>query len=239
MLEKITADLEAFKAIHVGATKIWNDTRKEIDANYRGNLQATKMTAAKETYENTLAQARDKYWADITEELNTIREQVRTIVTRPVEPDFPATLETLRAIKHPTPVEIEGIVERYRNNYLSWRAICDVMAETHKTSFRVIRADRVVESVARLEVELHECIFGMNPDTYIYRLMLQGEYMGNYDDMFTEFIAGRYEEALKAAERSEVSPEEYTVDVTQQTKNSRKPVEVQRKRKPEQDDEQD
>lgn len=239
MLERITTALMAYKMTYDGASEIYRKTRKEIDANYIGNLKSTKINDAKAAYEKTLADSREQNWNIIAEVLDDIQNKANVIVSRPVEPDFPATLETLRAISNPSERELAGIIERYKSNYMSYRAICDMLGGASK-GFPIVTVDEVFDAVDNLRVILHSCIYGENTNTYNYRLMLQGDYMGNIDDLLSRFIDGRYDEAVEAMERVK-GKTEITVDVTKQTKDARKakPVNNPKKKDDKDEDEDD
>lgn len=196
MLENITVALQAFANTYEGATRIWKTTRKDIESNYAGNLKTQKMNEAKNVYESTISQSRDNNFSDCLNVLESIREQAMKVVSTPVDSNFSSAIEVLKVMNEPTKTEIDAIVGQYKYNYFSYRVICDVLGGKEK-GYSVTTIDDVMDAAAALESKLRDCFYGNggSPERYIYRLMLQGDYIGKYDEFFSAFIEGRFDDA--------------------------------------------
>ncbi len=196
MLNKIIDALQEHKTVYEQASKVWESVKKDLNENYKGALYTQKLGEAKNVYEDTLQTSRENNYSACVMVLDGIRAKAQDIVTQPVSPDFPATVAALAAMKNPTRTEVEAIAARYKGNYLAYRAICDALGGAEK-GFTVATVDDVNARCDELEAILHKCFYGGNPELYSYRLLLEGSYLKTFDDFFTAFIDGRFEDATQ------------------------------------------
>jgi len=195
MIETIGIALKTYATVYTGATEIYDKTRTDLHENYKGNLFADKMREAQELYNNTLNESRSAQWKACLDALDQVRDKVKEVIGRPIEGDFSATLDAVKAMKHPSRTELEAIAGRYKGNYLAYRAIVDAVGDK-LTGFPMITADDVFEACDDLQALLHPCFFGGEGVTgYKFRLMLQGDLVAKYDNLFTAFMEGRFDEA--------------------------------------------
>lgn len=208
MLEKIKEAVIAHKNIYDEATNVFNAARKDLHENYKGNLFTAKMNEAKQVYEDTLMESRESNYATCVEVLTNIGIKAQGVITEPVPADFPATLEAIRAMKNLTKAEMNAFVNRYKGNYLAYRAICDVVGGA-KNGFAAVTIDKVTEMIERLEADLHNYFYDFHTNSYRTRLFCEGSVFDAPDAFFTAFLNGRFEEAeaLEEAKKSEETAE--------------------------------
>lgn len=186
MLEKISLALQTYASVYTGAARMFEEVKKELDANYKGALYASKLGESKEIYESTLTSSREENYSVCVDVLEGVKKQIQAVASEPIEDDFNATLAALKVIKNPTKTEIQAIIGRYRNNYLAYRAICDLF---DKELCATITIDDVLDACDELSDMLHRCFYGGEGiEGYFYQLMLQGDYIGKYDELFRSFI---------------------------------------------------
>lgn len=195
MLEKISMALETFASIYEGATKVFDDAKKDLHENYKGNLFADKMKEAKDLYEKTVDDSRSEQWNICVSILDQVRAKAKEVITKPIEGDFSATLDAVKAMKEPSRKELEALADRYKGNYFAYRAFVDALGD-RLAGYYVITVDEVLEACDDLQMMLHRCFYdGEGVTGYYYRLMLQGDYIGKYDELFTSFMEGRFDKA--------------------------------------------
>lgn len=193
MLEKISSALQTYASVYTGAARIFEEAKKELDANYKGALYASKLGEAKEIYESTLTSSREENYSVCVDVLEDVKKRIQAVASEPIEGDFNATLAALKVIKNPTKTEIQAIIGRYRNNYLAYRAICALFDNDNELC-STITIDDVLDACDELSDMLHRCFYGGEGITgYFYQLMLQGDYIGKYDELFRSFITRNFD----------------------------------------------
>lgn len=201
MLEKIKVALQEFKDTYEGATKIYKEARKDLHDNYRGNMFTVKLTEAKDLYENTLQSARIDNLAVCVGIIDSVREQAKAIISVPVSPEFPATLEAIKNIKNPSDAELDGIIGNFKNNYVAYRAICDAIGGTAK-GYTTVTYDDILKYCDVLENMLRNCFYSYSVSDYNYRVLLEGDVLDGYDALFTTFTEGHFDEIVSLEDSS-------------------------------------
>lgn len=192
MLEKISAALETYASVYEGASRIFDKAKKELDANYKGALYASKLGEAKAIYDSTIFNSCEENYSACVAVLEDVKNRIKTVASEPIEGDFNATLAALRTIEYPTKAEIQAVVGRYRNNYLAYRAICAFFNDEGLCATTTV--DEVLTACDELSDMLHRCFYGGEGITgYFYQLMLQGDYLAKYDDLFRSFVTHNFD----------------------------------------------
>lgn len=198
MIEGITIALQSHYDTVKGATDILEKTLTQIKTNYIGAMLAEKIGEAKEIYNNTVADSRNANYKACVQILDEVMEQSKKVLEVPVPSDFTATIEALKAVKDKTPTEMKTVGDAYKNNYFAYRAICDIMGGVKPVTIADIE-----ESVDYLKENLYRCFYSDNLEAYRFQNWLKGSLISSADEMFTAFIEGRFEDAVKPDTESE------------------------------------
>ena len=81
--------------------------------------------------------------------LKKLKKQIKVVASEPIEDDFDAAFAVLKVIEHPTKAEIQAVIERYRHNYLAYRAIC-ALFDNNKELCLTITIDGVLDACDEL-----------------------------------------------------------------------------------------
>lgn len=189
MLEKITVSLQAYYDTVIGAKNILEKALVQIRENYNGALLAEKTNEVQSVYNQTLEESRTTDYNVCLEVLNGVEEMVQEIMKVPVPADFPATLEALKQINDPSKFEIETAVGAYRNNYYAYRAICDYLKVV-----KPIMVDDILEGISDIKNNIKKCFYTDNVDGYHFLNWKDGTLIPSYDEQFTAFCEGRFDD---------------------------------------------
>ena len=190
MLEKITVSLQAYYDTVIGAKSILENALVQVRENYKGALLAEKTKEVQDVYNQTLEESRTANYNACLEVLNGVEGTVQEIMKVPVPADFTATLEALKQIKDPSKVELETAIGAYRNNYYAYRAICDYLKVV-----KPITVDDILEGVSNIRTNIHSCFYTDNVDGYHFLNWKDGTLIPSFDEQFTAFCEGRFEDA--------------------------------------------
>jgi len=189
MLERISVSLQTYYDTAIGAMNILEKGLAQVRETYIGAVLAEKTKELQDVYNETLKESRETNYGVCTEVLNGIDELVQEILKVPVPADFIATLEALKQINNPSKAEIETAVGAYRNNYYAYRAICDYL-KTEKP----VTVDDILEDVSYIRSNVYECFYSDNLDGYHFLNWKDGTLMSTFDEKFTAFCDGRFED---------------------------------------------
>jgi len=192
MLEGITVALQSYYDTATSAKNILESALVQIRENYIGATLAEKTKEIQTVYNDTLKESREKNFNACVEILDGIDAKVQEIVKVPVPADFTATLEALKQIKEPSKVEVETVVDAYRNNYYAYRAICDYL----KIKTKPVTIDDIQEDLSDIRSNLHKCFFSDGIDGYHFLNWKDGSTtIIPYDAVITAFCDSRFEDA--------------------------------------------
>ena len=131
------------------------ETFVEQKAEYRRQAtvsgKATSETLDKEMEinRNTLTSSREENYFICVDVLEEVKKQIKVVASEPIEDDVNAPLAALKIIEHPTKAEIQAVIERYRHNYLAYRAIC-ALFDNNKELCSTITIDEVLDACDEL-----------------------------------------------------------------------------------------
>lgn len=195
MIEKISVLLNAHKETYDRATAIFQEQKAKILAEYKTQIAVQKLKEVKDIYDQEIFTSQQETFSGCNAVLDEVREKVKDIASRPVDANFPAVVAALKAMNNPSRAELYAITGAYKNNYVAYRAICDLVGGEAVTGKHVATVDEVLGVCDFLTGELHKAIFD-NPTCYIFRLFLQGDFLAKRDEFFTAFVEGRFEDAM-------------------------------------------
>ena len=199
MLEGITIALKTHYDTAIEAQEILEDAIAKIGEKYISAKYAEMTGEAKDIYNKALDESRQKNYDTCIQILDQIKEQAEQVVSVPVPTEFVSRLEALKLIKEPTEKEIESLVETYKNNYFAYRSICDFLNVLEKP----VTIDEIKEYIVYIKTNLYICFYSDNVQWYHYRNWMEGTLIPNYDQLFTAFLEGRFEEAFLKDEQNE------------------------------------
>ena len=197
MIEGIGISLKNFYDTANNAKAILESAMDQIKANFIGAMLAEKTKEARETFNNTMSEIRNSNFDASVAILDEVLANAHKVVEMPVPTDFVSTLEALKSVKHPTAKEVETVVGAYKNNYFAYRAICDFL-KVEEAGIKPVTIDDIEECVAEIRSNLHQCFFSDNVEGYHFMNWMNGTILATYDEIFTAFIEGRFEDAMNA-----------------------------------------
>lgn len=189
MLEGIGIALRTHYDTANGAKDILKKAVAQIKANYIGAMLAEKMNEVQAVYNNTMQESKDSNYNACIAILDQIQEQARKVIETPVSPDFSSTLDALKLLAHPTPKEIETVVDAYKNNYFAYRAICDFLGV-----IKPITIDDIDERITCIKEQLHTLFYSKSVEAYDFVNWLSGHPLEDDDNVFRAFIERRFED---------------------------------------------
>ena len=189
-ISNIAAALNVYGETCKRASELWNTVRRDIEANYIGNLKTAKITDAKKVYDDTVAKAKEDGFASCISELDDIRAKCKDVASMPVPDDFTATIETMKTIKNPSANECTMILDKYKGNYLAYRAALNVISP--KASITTL--DDVLDMCDTLQALIQKA-FNNPISDYNFRMLTNEGYMANYDAAFTAFTTCHFDAA--------------------------------------------
>ena len=178
--------LNNFADVYTRATELWKQVRHEIMTQYKEDFQHAKLSEAKEIYENTLAEARKDNMNMAEKELDEIRKRIEAVALEPIPEDFTRTVEAFKNMREVTETEYKAIADHFRNNYLAYRSITDVLKE-----------------LDYVKGQVRKCIYGSDPNTYIFKATQHESFFVKYEEYFTDFLEGRFEKVGVKPEQAE------------------------------------
>lgn len=108
---------------------------------------------------NTLTSSREENYSICVDVIEEVKKQIKVVASEPIEDDFDAAFAVLKVIEHPTKAEIQAVIERYRHNYLAYRAIC-ALFDNNQELCSTITIDEVLDACDELSDMLHRCFYG-------------------------------------------------------------------------------
>lgn len=130
--DKIIQALNDFDTVETAAAEAWQETQKKLSEDYgnTGRVYVDEYAKGKALYDATIAEAKQKGKAIVTEELEKIHGIVQDFVTTPVPSDFTATLEAIRAAgKALSKGEAEVYLKKYKGNYTAYISLTNLVEE--------------------------------------------------------------------------------------------------------------
>ena len=194
--------LNNFADVYTRATELWKQVRHEVMTQYKEDFQHAKLSEAKEIYENTLAEARKDNMNMAEKELDEIRKRIEAVALEPIPEDFTRTVEAFKNMREVTETEYKAIADHFKNNYLAYRAITDVLKD--KNFFQpVVKVDDVLTELDYVKGQVRKCIYGSDPNTYIFKATQHESFFAKYEEYFTDFLEGRFEKVGVEPEQAE------------------------------------
>ena len=196
MIEGIGIALKSYYDTVTTAKSVLEKAMEQIRENYIGATLAEKTKEAQDTFNTTMNECKDNNYNACVAVLDEVHANALKVVEMPVPTDFTATLEALKQMKNPTAREVETVVGAYKNNYFAYRAICDYLKVTDR-GIRPVTIDDIESDIASIRQNVRDCIYRDNIDGYHFMNWMNGTILASYDEVFTAFIDGRFEEIVK------------------------------------------
>ncbi len=196
MLERIPELLKSYRTTVQSAKAERDKAIKEYNENYIGKMNTEKVNAANDAFNNIWLECRENTINSCIQILDDVKAKAEKFAAQPVDSNFPAVIAAVKAIKNPTPEELNIIVKSTKSNYLTYRAICDAVGGAVK-GFSPILIDDVIEVLESLKDDIQRVLSGYagNFNSYTFQLVEQGDYIKKYDEFITTFLSGRFDEA--------------------------------------------
>ena len=194
MLERIVSIFQEHKNKVMDSQAAYAKAMEEIKI-YNDEIHNRKAIELQNMVDNTYVESRRESIEKYEAVLDEISEKAKAAVSSPVSPDFIATLEAIKAVKDLTPADVEAAIGPYKDNYLSYRAICEAVGGAVK-GFAPITLEEVQESIKEIR---RLCFKAINEyiDSYYFNLVLSptNEAFSRYDAMLSAFCDRRFEDA--------------------------------------------
>ncbi|MGN0454505.1 MAG: hypothetical protein ACI4G1_04950 [Ruminococcus sp.] len=197
MLEGIGIALQTHRNTVIGAKEILKTAIEQIKANYKGAMLSEKMKEVKEIYNNTVEESRNNNYKSCVEILDDVESQAKKIVESPVSSDFITTFEAIKELKNISKEEIEIIAGVYKNNYISYRMICEFLGGASK-GFNYLTIDDIKKDIEYVELHIYQCIKNDSVNEYHYRNWADGELLSLFDKVFRAFTEGKFDDAVNS-----------------------------------------
>lgn len=148
--DKIIQALNDFDTVETAAAEAWKATQKKLSEDYgnTGRVYVDEYAKGKALYDATVAEAKQKGKAVVTEEIQKIHGIVQNFVTTPVPSDFMATLEAIRATgKALSKGEAEVYLEKYKGNYTAYMSLANLINECTGEKVYFVKYDAIKNDI--------------------------------------------------------------------------------------------
>lgn len=167
----------------------------QILSTYKDPVATQKLGEAREAL--SAFEMKEKYNAReaIQKDFEAVRKQVNEFVMVPVSADFGATLEALKSMQNISDSEANAFIEKYKDNYISFRAVLDELHKAGKAAdIRYCAVDYIETKLSDLENMLLNWVQSYVGNGYYTALLTSEEHTPilKVAEEVEAFIAGGY-----------------------------------------------
>ena len=171
--EKSLAAIKTFDSSMKAAHETHAAAKKQIMANYNGNLMSQKLGEINTALQNAEVEQKSILKETFAADFAQAKAQINATATADAPDNFISTLEAIKALgSSVTEYEIKAYLDKYRSNYIAARAIAEVIGKAGNGKFIIIRLDQIAEEVDKIHNQLINWVQGWNPTSYMSRVMV-------------------------------------------------------------------
>jgi hypothetical protein len=189
--DNVIKEINNYNITIEAACEVWNDTRKNLNDNYKIGSSAyeEQYAAGKAIFDAAIEGAKNKGFEIAKEAFAKAKDAVKEFIKKPVPNDFLPTLETIKALgKNITEGEAATYLETYKNNYAAYRSIAQTLEEQTGIKYPVALYDEIKEDIEIYSSYVYR-IFGGKPGEYMLRLFSSEQHspLIKLDEALTNF----------------------------------------------------
>lgn len=197
-LDRVKKAFNEFDEVVSNAYDMFTVASKQLAEDYgNGNLYVEKYAIAKELYERTREEAKQKGLEIVKEEFDKIEETVKNFVTAPTPADFMQTFEIVKALgKNITSAEAEAYLEKYKGNYTAYRSIANCIEENTGKQCWCVKYDAIMRDIEQFNKMSKRYFIEYKKGSYMSTLYMSEQYspLNAFESALTNFLkdAGSY-----------------------------------------------
>lgn len=149
------------------------EAKKNIMANYAGNLMGQKLAEINETLQAVEMEQKAAVREALAADFADAKAKINAMAVADAPGDFISTLEAIKTVGASlTDYEIRAYLEKYRTSYIAARAIAEEMGKHSNGKFTITRPDQLADDVAKVHGQLVNWLQSWTPNSYMSRLMV-------------------------------------------------------------------
>lgn len=133
--EKIKKAVSNYTAEYDKAKQTFDNSEKEVKANYAGALFAQKYGELKTAFQELIAPMQQTAKDEVVNALIEAKQHIKKIVTQPCPAEVISTIELLKSATVVTQEECKMFYDRFKGNYTARKVLGNLIEERHGTDF--------------------------------------------------------------------------------------------------------
>lgn len=170
------------------------EAKKNIMANYAGNLMGQKLAEINETLQTVEMEQKAALREALSADFADAKQKINDMATAEAPADFISTLEAIKTVGDGlTAYEIKAYLEKYRSSYIAARAIAVEMGKHRSGQFIIVRPDQLAEDLEKVHGNLVNWLQSWTPNSYMSRLMVaDSNILTGLDERVSSWLDGGF-----------------------------------------------
>lgn len=169
--------IKDFDNIVKAANETFAETKKKVMETYKEPIAAEKIREAREALTEVHIRETQKASHAVQEDFYGVRSKVNEVVTASAPVDFAATLAAIQAKgRNVTDYEANAYIEKYKNNYLAFSTLLDVLHQAGKAvdviAYKPDAIEARISEIEKMVLNWIQCHASSNDDGYITAILM-------------------------------------------------------------------